>query len=763
MNPAIPHPATKETSWLRQFAGPMTTELARRAALPGLPQVPARLVPDAVMSSVCGFCSTGCSLRVHLREGQAVNLSPDPGYPVNLGMACPKGWESLTPLASGDRGVSPRLRAAGGGMRDIDWARAATEFCSRFQDLQRLHGPDSVAWLGTGQITTEELAFLGSIAKFGMGFRHGDGNTRQCMATAVAAYKESFGFDAPPFTYGDFEASDVIVLVGSNLCIAHPILWQRILRNRHQPAILVVDPRRTETAVGATQHLALRPKSDLCLLYGIAHLLIETGRVDHGFVDEHTTGFEEFRDFVRGFTPDYVAAETGLTVGELIRATETIARGRAVSFWWTMGVNQGHQATRTAQAIINLALLTGNIGRPGTGANSITGQCNAMGSRLFSNTTSLLGGREFGNAAHREMVARHLGIPVQRIPEQNSWAYDQIVDGIRRGVVKGLWIIATNGAHSWIHQREFRELLAKLEFLVVQDLYPDTETARLAHLYLPAAGWGEKDGTFINSERRIGVTRKVCRPPGLALSDFNIFRLLADRWGCGEFFREWTSPAAVFQILKRCSQGQPCDITGIANYEHLDAAGGLQWPYPARETAPASTSAGGAGTPRQAEAIPESERRLFADGRFFTADGRARFVFESPEPPPEPADPDYPMVLLTGRGTSAQWHTQTRTGRSAILRQLHPRNLYLEMHPEDAHRLGITDRAQVRVRSRRGSATATVVLTPTVVPGQVFLPMHYPEVNQLTFPAFDRHSRQPSYKHCAVVVESLGESPRNAA
>ncbi|MBL9137653.1 MAG: nitrate reductase [Verrucomicrobiales bacterium] len=733
---------------LRRRQGPMTEELARVAGGPGLGQLPRRLAPSGMAQAICGFCSTGCNLKLHLKDGAAVNLSPDPNYPVNLGMACPKGWESLACLTASDRGTTPLLRATDGSRRPIAWSEAADVFTARFKDIQRRHGPDSVAWLGTGQITTEELAFLGALGKFGMGFRHGDGNTRQCMATAVAAYKQSFGFDAPPFTYADFEASDVIVLVGSNLCIAHPILWQRIQRNPHRPEILVVDPRRTETAMAASQHLAIRPKSDLALLYGIAHLLVAAERVDREFIAAHTVGFQQFRDFIRAFSPDRVASETGLTVGQIVRTADTIGRGRAVSFWWTMGVNQGHQATRTAQAIINLALLTGNIGRPGTGANSITGQCNAMGSRLFSNTTNLLGGRRFQDPADRSHVAMALGIPEDRIPRDDSWAYDQIVEGIRRGAVKGLWIVATNAAHSWIHQKDFREVLARLEFLVVQDMYFSTETAALAHLFLPAAGWAEKEGTFINSERRIGWIQKAARPPGDALSDFNIFRLLANHWGCGDLFRQWNSPESVFRLLQACSAGQPCDITGIRGYAHLAESGGIQWPFAASHT-----------RDHLAEDTHPRERRLFTDGRFFTPDQRARFLFEDPSPSPEPPDAEYPFVLLTGRGTSAQWHTQTRTAKSALLRQLYPDRLYVEIHPDDARRLSLISGAPTCVQSRRGQLTATAFVTATVPRGHVFLPMHYPEVNQLTLPNFDPHSRQPGYKHCAVAIAAVHPQP----
>lgn len=387
----------------------------------GLGQVPDRLLPQATTRMVCGFCSTGCSLDVHLRDGEAVTLTPTVDHPVNAGMACPKGWEALTPLRSPDRATTPLLRTGRGALEAVSWERAIDAFVTGVRGVQERHGAEAMAYLSTGQIPTEEMALLGTLAKFGMGMVHGDGNTRQCMATAVVAYQEAFGFDAPPYTYDDFAQSDVIVLWGSNLAIAHPIMWERVARNPHDPEIIVVDPRRTETAVGATQHLPLQPKSDLALAYGLAHLLIERGAIDRAFIDAHTSGYDDFAAFVTDFDPDRVAQETGLPEAVLTRIADTIAAGERVSFWWTMGVNQSHQGVRTAQAIIDLALMTGNIGRPGTGANSITGQCNAMGSRLFSNTTGLLGGRDFGDPDDRARVADVLGIDVARIPRTRAW------------------------------------------------------------------------------------------------------------------------------------------------------------------------------------------------------------------------------------------------------------------------------------------------------------------------------------------------------
>jgi anaerobic selenocysteine-containing dehydrogenase len=717
-------------------AGPLTEELVLAPGKFGLGMVPERTKAEAIARSVCGFCSTGCSLDLHLKDA-AVAVTPSVGYPVNLGMACPKGWEALAVLDAPDRGVTPLARDVNGKRTAIPWTSALEMFVDRMKAIQQEHGPHSIAFLGTGQIPCEELAFLGALGKFGMGMLHGDGNTRQCMATAVTAYKESFGFDAPPYTYADFEQSDVIVLVGSNLCIAHPILWQRVMRNPYRPEIIVLDPRMTETAMAATQHLPLYPKSDLSLLYGVARLLIERDWIDRRYIAAHTEGFEDFARFVEPYTLERVAEETQLSAEAIERFARTIHAGARVSFWWTMGVNQSHQAVRTAQAIINLALMTGNIGRPGTGANSITGQCNAMGSRLFSNTTNLLGGHDYANPEHRAKVAQILEIDESLIPREASWPYHRIIEGVLRGEIRGLWIVATNPAHSWINQSMLRDVLGRLDFLVVQDMYHSTETAQHADLYLPAASWGEKEGTFINSERRFGVLRKVAKAPGEALADFQIFRAIAEYWGCGPMFRDWDSPEAVFRILQRLSAGQPCDITGIEGYRMLDERGGVQWPY--RHDAPDD----------------RPERGLFEDGVYCRPNGRAKFVCETPRPLPEPVNAEFPFVLLTGRGTAAQWHTQTRTGKSAVLRKLYPAELYVEINPLDAQERNIHPDELIEIASQRGAIHARAFLTPAVRPGQVFLPMHYETTNQLTDAVFDPYSHQPAYKACAVRVAKI--------
>jgi len=725
---------------LRRFDGPLTRELIRTPGKFGLGQIPARLEPDSVTTLVCGYCSTGCGLRAHLKNNEVINLSADPAYPVNLGMACPKGWEALAPVRAPGRATTPLLRDRAGGTRSAaSWSDAATAFADRFKAIIAAHGPESVAFLSTGQMPVEEMFALGTLFKFGMGGIHADANTRQCMATAHVAYKQSFGFDAPPFSYKDFEESDVLVFVGANPCIAHPIMWERVMMNKKRSKILVVDPRRTETAQAATTHIALAPKGDLAFFYAVAHVLIREGWIDRAFIDAHVTGYDGFAAHVAAYSPEAVTATTDIAPEAIEAFARTIHEGKAVSFWWTMGVNQSHEAVRTAQALINLALITGNIGRPGTGANSITGQMNAMGSRIFSNTTSLVGGRDFLNADHRREVAEVFGIDEARVPAQNSLAYDQIIERVCDGRIKGLWIIATNPAHSWVDTDRLRQGLKNLDCLVVQDLFDDTDTAQVADIFLPAAGWGEKEGTLINSERRIGLFKRIARAPGQALADYSIFRLLAAAWGCDDLFQGMNTPEEAFQRMKRLSAGRPCDFSGIRDYKHIDERGGIQWPC------------------RPGHAEDEArERRLFEDGRFYTPDGKAKLLFDPVRPPAEPPDGAYPFTLLTGRGTSAQWHTNTRTGRSAVLRKLYPADCYVEIHPADAARLGLEPETWVSVRTRRGAVRARAFIAASVQAGQLFLPMHYDGVNTLTQSEFDPYSRQPSFKHCAATVEKDG-------
>ncbi len=691
---------------------------------------------NQTIRTTCSYCSVGCNFNAVIGDdGVLKSFLPNKTYPVNLGKSCPKGFNLLKAFASADRATSPLLRNESGALEPVGWERALAEFTTRFKKIKKEHGPESVAYLSTGQIPFEEMALLGAVFKFGMGFVHADGNTRQCMATAAVAYKQAFGFDAPPFSYKDFEISDLMIFVGANPVIAHPVIWNRVKMNANDPTIVAIDPRKTRTADQSTIHFGITPKSDLTLLYAIARELIHRQWIDRPFIEAHTEGFEEFAAHVEAFTLERAAAESGIEAARIADLAKRIRASKAMSIYWTMGVNQSHQAVRTAQAIINLCLMTGNIGRPGTGPNSITGQANAMGSRLYSNTTSMFAGYDFTKKDDRNAVAGILGIEPSRIPDRNSFPYHKILEAVDSGTIKGLWIIATNPAHSWIDKNELFRRLEKLDFLVVQDLYTTTETAQRADLILPAAGSGEKTGTLINSERRLGVVQKIMDPPGDALPDFEIFRRIAEAWGCADVVKGWTDPEAAFGILQQVSRGRPCDITGIDGYQMLRDRQGIQWPYP------------------KGGSDESPDRRLFADGKFFTDSGRAKFLFDEVAQVPEPTDTDYPFVLLTGRGSVAQWHTQTRTGKVEMLRKLYPAEAYAEVNPSDAERLGLSDGDRVRVSSRRDSIVVNVQVNEGIQSGHVFLPMHYEETNLLTFPSFDPYSAEPSYKHSAVKLE----------
>ena len=684
--------------------------------------------------TTCSYCSVGCNFDANIEDGIVKSFLPTKGYPVNLGKSCPKGFHLLKPFDSPDRALHPLLRDAGGEMREVDWDTALMEFVRRFKAVKDAHGPESVAFISTGQMPMEEMAFLGALFKFGMGFIHADGNTRQCMATAAVAYKQAFGFDAPPFSYRDFEESDLLVFVGANPVIAHPVMWNRVKMNTRNPKVVVIDPRRTKTADAADLHIAVKPKGDLDLLYATAHVLADKGWLDRDYLAAHTNGYEEFRSHLENYSPEAVEDRTGVGPEVVYQLAEMIHEAGAASFWWTMGVNQSHQGVRTAQAIINIALMTGNIGRPGTGPNSITGQANAMGSRLFSNTTSLFAGYDFLKEEDRNTVAEILGIDSKLIPDKNGMPYHKILEGVADGSIKGLWVIATNPAHSWIDRNSLYEKLEKLDFLVVQDLYATTETAAYADLVLPAAGSGEKTGVLINSERRLGIVDKISEPPGEARSDFDILRGIAGAWGCGEMFSRWIDPETVFRLLQKATAGRPCDFSGIDGYDMIRTRGGIQWPYPG------------------ADADDSPERRLFTDGKFYTPDGKARILFADSRDIPEPVDREYPIELLTGRGSVAQFHTQTRTGKVDMLNKLSPERCYIEMNPEDAARRGIGEGDDVEVSSRRGSVVVETVVTDSIVSGQAFMPMHYEETNRLTFPAFDPYSAEPAYKNAAVRI-----------
>jgi len=693
-----------------------------------------RRIPDAWIKTTCGYCSVGCGMLVGVKDGKAVSVRGNPDHPVNAGLLCPKGLSEHHILSAPNRARTPLLRQSGF-LERVSWTEAISTMADRFRRVQDEHGPESVGVISTGQLVTEEFYALGKLIQLGLGTRNFCGNTTLCMSTAVAGYKRSFGSDGPPGTYEDFEVADVILLIGANIADNHPILCRRLQANPGT-TLIVVDPRVTKTAMMADLHLPIRPRGDLALINGLIHIVIAHDLVDHSYVDAHTTGYEALVASVQAYTPERVSDITGLSTDLLYRTASLYANARAALIGWTMGVNHSTKGTETVNAINNLALITGQIGRPGAAPFSITGQCNAMGTRESGFTSSLPGYRKFEDAADRAELAALWNLPADRIPSARGLAYPDIIEAALSRKVRALWIIGTNPIVSFPNLGVLKQALGDLDFLVVQDGFHPTPTSELAHLVLPAAIWGEKEGTYTNSERRVSKVNAVVAPPDDARPDFDIFLDLAAELGVkDELFPGWRAPEDAFNEWRRVSAGRLCDYSGMT-YETLDATGGLQWPCPTGTRDLTAT------------------RRLYADGQFETADGKARLLPVTWEPFPEQPSPDYPLVLNTGR-TVEHWHTRTKTGQVAILEHLSP-TAWVEMNPRDARALRLRPQERVDVISRRGRvANIELRVTETIAPGQVFVPFHYAEANanQLTQTAYDPLSREPNFKQSAVRVE----------
>jgi assimilatory nitrate reductase catalytic subunit len=690
----------------------------------------ARKIPDRWVATTCGYCSVGCGIEIGVKNGRAVASRPLTSHPVNRGKLCPKGLSEHYIIDAENRATRPLLRK-NGKLEAVTWDEALSTMVERFRKVQSAHGRDALGVLSTGQLVTEEFYALGKLVQLGFGTSNYDGNTTLCMATAVSGYKLSFGSDGPPGNYEDMQRADVVLLFGANIADNHPILCQYLEANRNK-TLIVADPRVTKTAMMADIHLPLKPRSDLALINGIAHILIAYNLIDRPYIEKHTTGFAELEAFLTAYTPERVSEITGLSQDTIFKTAFLYGRAKAGFIGWTMGVNHSTIGTATVNAICNLALLTGNIGRPGAAPFSITGQCNAMGSREASFTSSMPGYRKFDDPGDRAELAALLGIEESGLPAKRGLAYPDIVEATVSKKIRALWIIATNPLVSYPNQGLLRHGLSNLDFLVVQDGYHPTPTTELADLVLPAAIWGEKEGTYTNSERRVSKVNPAVTPPGEARPDFDIFLAIAEKLGCREeLFPGWTCPEDAFNEWRRVSKGRLCDYSELS-YELLETHGARQW--------------GGSS--------------LYADGVFPTPEGRARLICADWAPFPEQPGRDYPFVLNTGR-TVEHWHTRTKTREVPILERLSPR-AWLEMNPRDAQRLGLRSHDAVDVISRRGQASAVELrLTEITAPGQVFMPFHFFEtnVNEVTQSAFDPISREPNYKQCAVRVVRSTPAP----
>ena len=691
---------------------------------------------DRWVATTCGYCSVGCGMLLGVKGNRVVASLGDPAHPVNRGRLCPKGMAEHHSLTAPGRLHSPLLRSPSTGRHDVvSWDVALNATTTKIRALIDAHGTDSVAVISTGQLLTEEFYALGKLVRLGLRLDHYDGNTTLCMSSAASGYKLSFGTDGPPGSYEDFTKADLLILWGANIADNHPLLAPR-LTSRTTGEIVVVDPRITKTSTLADRHIALRPRSDIHLLNAILHVLIRDGLVDHEFIRDHTTGFENLARAVESCTPESVAGDVGISAGEIESLALRIGRSSSCTIAWTMGVNHSVQGTETVTLINTLAAITGNLGREGGSPFSITGQCNAMGSREAAFTASMPGYRSWDNREHRVELADRLGCTPEDFPSVRGYSYPQIIDGVLNGTIKGLWIIGTNPVVSFPDHARLVDAFKSLEFLVVQDGFA-TATTDLADVVLPAAIWGEKEGTYTNSERRVSRARAAVRPPGEARSDFQIILDLAHRLGHGELFAKCQTPEAAFMEWTRISAGRPCDYSAMT-YERIDAVGGAQWPFTAN-----SYSAG----------LREGVARLYGDGVVSTPDGRVALRPVTALPMSEPPDEQFPFLLNTGR-TVEHWHTRTKTGGIPALNKLAP-NAWIDLHPSDALRLNVKSGETVSVSSRRGRINSiTVRTTETVRPGEVFMPFHYENAsaNHLTAPEFDPISFEPNYKQCAVNV-----------
>ncbi|MEO7728865.1 MAG: molybdopterin-dependent oxidoreductase [Burkholderiales bacterium] len=707
----------------------------------------------AVVSSVCCYCGTGCGVLIETDAGKITSVRGDPAHPANRGRLCTKGTTLTLAAQAGRRALYHELRAKRAAPRArMTWDAALEVAAERFAAIIREHGPDAVGFYISGQLLTEDYYVFNKLAKGLIGTNNVDTNSRLCMSSAVAGYKATLGADSPPGCYDDIEQAGVIFISGSNTAFAHPILFRRIEAARQANPnlkLIVVDPRRTDTAEAADLHLAILPGTDVALYHAMLNVMLWEELIDRDYIAAHTSGWEKLREIVRDYTPEKMASVCGVAAADIVQAARWFAAGPTLSLY-CQGLNQSSCGTDKNAALINLHLATAQIGKPGAAPLSLTGQPNAMGGREVGGMANLLSAhRSMDNPAHRAEVAQLWG--VDDVPAKPGKTAVEMFEALRSGEIKAVWIACTNPAQSLPDQTLVHEALAAAEFVVLQEAFADTETAPYADLLLPAATWGEREGTMTNSERSISHLRAAVSPPGEAQPDFQTVISFAHRLGKklgrdGEKLFPYACAEEVFNEHRESTRGRDLDITGVS-YAMLDQAP-QQWPLPQ-------------------EAIV-GKARLYVDGIFPTASGRAQFHDAPYRPVAEPIDARYPLHLNTGR-LRDQWHGMSRTGKVARL-FAHVDTPLLSMSRRDMELRRLGDGDLVRVKSRRGALVLQVEASATLRPGQCFLPMHWGArfmsglgINALTLPTFDPISKQPELKHAAIQVAKADFPWRMAA
>ena len=711
--------------------------------------IPASTTPK-IVKTLCPYCGVGCGLEIVETTNQPTVKFPDRfkvrgdrSHPSSQGMVCVKG-ATIAESIQKDRLLHPMMRdRLDDEFRQVSWDEALDAIVGQMQHAIFSKGADALCMYGSGQFQTEDYYIAQKLFKGCLGTNNFDANSRLCMSSAVSGYAKSFGSDGPPCCYEDLDITDCLFAIGTNTAECHPIIFNRF-RKHHKKnphvKLIVVDPRRTQTAEVADLHLAIQPGTDIDLLNGIAHLLLQWGKCDRQFIEQHTNGFAELAEITQLYTPEFVARRCGIDIADLELAAKYWAESPRVLSIWSMGVNQSTQGTAKVQCIINLHLLTAQIGKAGAGPFSLTGQPNAMGGREAGGLAHLLPGYRFvTNPQHRIELETFWGLPSGRISDQVGRTAWDMIRGLEADEVDFLWIAATNPAVSFPDLVRTKAALRRSPFTVYQDAYYPIETSAFAHVLLPATQWSEKTGTMTNSERCVTLCQAFQSPLGEARDDWAIFAEVGRRLGFNDQFQFQTS-AEVHAEFVQITRDRPCDMTGISHAK-LAKLGAMQW--------------------NSSDQHPEQDeihnKRLYTDLQFHTSDRKARFgayhsqgVFEIP-------DEHYPFILTTGR-LYGHWHTQTRTGRIDKIRQMHP-NPFIEIHPKDANKFGINNGDLVEVRSRRGSSKFPALVTEAIARGVLFVPMHWgtlwadnAEANALTHPESDPDSKQPELKACAVAI-----------
>ena len=692
------------------------------------------------LKTTCSYCGVGCGIIAE-RDGRGrLTVSGDPDHPANEGKLCSKG-RTLNYVVQDqtDRLLHPQMRLhRQHPLKQVSWDTAMDRAAAVFRSVIERYGPDSVGFYVSGQCLTEEYYLINKLCKGFIGTNNIDTNSRLCMSSAVVAYNKILGEDAVPVSYEDIELADCFLVSGANPAWCHPIIWRRVeARKAANPdvKIIVVDPRKTDTCAAADLHLQIIPGTDVLLHHAIARRLYDIGATDTDFVRDHTEAGGNYLRILKSINLRNAAKACGVSVADIKLAARYIDDARGFLSMWAMGLNQSRVGVEKNGALINLHLLTGKIGKPGSGPFSLTGQPNAMGGREVGGMASLLAAhRVLANPEHRAEVAAYWG--VDGISATPGLSATEMFAALESGKMKAVWIICTNPAVSMPNANQVARALKKARFVVVQDISSRSETLEYADLVLPAAGWLEKTGTMTNSDRRVSLVQPLVAPPGEARPDADIVLDFARRMGYPGF--HFSGVAEVYDEYARMTAGTNIDVSGLS-HERLRQEGTFQWPVPHR-------------------AHPGT-KRLFTDHRFYTSSGRARFFSTSPPPRKRPEPPaDRPLILTTGR-IRDQWHTMTRTGKVARLRK-HLPEPFLEVHPATAVKFRLTHGRLATINSGYGEVRAKVKTTDTIRPGVVFLPMHWGKTlgsdrtrtNNLTDDRIDPHSKQPNFKFTYVSV-----------